>query len=220
MSHPDPEIVLTTDVVLFAIVYGELSVLSIRHHKPPFAEELTLPGGYVRAGETSEEGATRVLEEKAGLKEMHIEQLYFFDEPGRDPRGNFASISFLATCHLDNVSIEESSSTFQPRFVPLKTHLGFDHNSIVSCAVGRLRHKLQYTSIISTMLPAEFTLTDLQNYYEIILETTLDKRNFRKKFLSLDLLEETGNLRKGLKQRPAKLYRFVPSETMDIKKWF
>ena len=220
MSRPDPKIVLTTDVVLFAVVRGELSVLSIRRRRPPFAEELTLPGGYLRVGETSKHGATRVLAEKTGLRDMHIEQLYFFDEPGRDPRGNFCSISYLATCHLDNVVLQNSALASEPRFVPLGTSLGFDHNLIVTRAKEHLRHKLQYTSIISTLLPVEFTLTDLQNHYETILETTLDKRNFRKKFLSLGLLEPTGTLRKGLKQRPAKLYRFLPEETTEIKKWF
>ena len=220
MSHPQPEIVLTTDVVLFAIVYGELCILSIRRKSAPFAGEQALPGGYLRVRETSRHGATRVLFEKAGLQNMHLEQLYFFDEPGRDPRGNYCSISYLATCHLDNVVIEESESTAQPRFVPTKTTLRFDHNRIVAQAKERLRHKLQYTSIAATLLPEEFSLTDLQNCYEIVFETTFDKRNFRKKFLSLNLLEPTGNTRSGLKQRPAKLYRFLPNETTEIKKWF
>ena len=95
MSHPDPEIVLTTDVVLFAVVQGKLSVLSIRRHRPPFAEELTLPGGYLRVGETSEHGATRVLAEKTGLRDMHIEQLYSSTNPAEIRAGIFVRLATL-----------------------------------------------------------------------------------------------------------------------------
>jgi 8-oxo-dGTP diphosphatase len=217
MPIQKPDIILTTDIVLFAMYYGELCVITIKRDKEPFAKQRTLPGGFIRYGETSMDCAIRVLKDKCSLQDAYIEQLYTFDSPGRDPRGNMTSITYMATTHIDQLGILNNLNNCQ--LTPLYALLGFDHNQIVEYALQRLRNKLHYTTIISTLLPAEFTLSELQNYYEILLNTTIDKRNFRKKFTALDLLIDTGNIRKGLKQRPAKLYKFKSTDIEEITLW-
>lgn len=215
-----PEHTLTTDVVLFAIVDDQLQVLTITRPKEPFAGTHTLPGGFLRLDETSKDAAERVLEQKAGLKNMFIEQLYTFDSPTRDPRGHFLSISYMAAAHPKSLNFEQLDTVENPSFVSLSTKLSFDHQDIVEYALQRLKYKLEYSSIASSLLPQLFTFAQLQRVYEIVLGHDLDKRNFRKKFSALDLIEATDKKQKGLQQRPAVLYKFKSKKFREFKRWF
>lgn len=220
MTYPKPDFTVTTDIVLFAIIDGELQVLTITRPKEPYKGSLTLPGGFVREGETSLHAAQRVLQEKAGLKDMFIEQLCTFDDPSRDPRGHFISISYMAAAHPDSLNFDLSNTTENPSFEPVGAPLSFDHQNIVEYAYQRLKYKLEYSSIVSSLLPSLFTFADLQRVYEIVLDQPLDKRNFRKKFISLGLIEATDQKQEGLQQRPAILYKFKTKKFSEIKRWF
>jgi 8-oxo-dGTP diphosphatase len=219
LNYKNP-IINVADTVLLTIVDNKLKVLVVTRQRNPFMGQNTLPGTYIRDGESSKVAALRALREKAGVNDIYIEQLYTFDEIGRDPRGQYASVVYLAVSNLLDIHLNISEETQNPQFVNASTELGFDHNKIVDYAIARLRSKLEYTSIANSLLPERFTLSELQNVYEIVLDQTLDKRNFRKKFLALELLELTGEVRSGLRQRPAQLYKFKSDQLIEIARWF
>ena len=197
---------VTVDVLLFTIDDGELKLLLIKRTEWPFENMMALPGGFVKMDESLDEAANRELREESGIKNVYLEQLYTFGAPKRDPRTRVITVTFLA--------LVESGKVDTGMFYPVDSlpKLAFDHNKIVEYGVGRLRNKLMYSNIAFGLLPREFSLTDLQTTYEIVLGKELDKRNFRKKILSVDLLSPTGEQQVRGAHRPAKLYRFRSGE--------
>jgi len=208
-KYPKPSV--TVDVVLFTFTGGSLRVLLIRRNGDPFKGRWALPGGFVQENERLEDAAARELFEETGLKDIYLEQLYTFGDPGRDPRGWTISVAYFAIVSEDMTGEVHAGDDagdagwFDVYHLP---PLAFDHDRIVRYALQRLRYKLEYTGLGFLLLPEEFTLSQLQIVYEVVLQEKLDKRNFRKKVLSMDIIEETGKLRHG-DHRPAKLYRFT-----------
>lgn len=201
---------LTVDAVIFHIANNSLEVLLIRRPNEPFKGKWALPGGYNAKGETTTAALQRVVTQKTGLHtEKHlryIEQLYTFDTVDRDPRGHAVSVTYLG-CGRD---IQPDSSAANATFINVDElpPLAYDHANIIAYARERLIAKLTYTNAVAAFLEKRFTLTQLQSAYEIIFGREFDKRNFRKKFLSLNLIHETDELWKGGAHRPAKLYEF------------
>lgn len=203
--------VLTVDAIIFQLIDNVLNVLLVKRRDEPFQGAWALPGGYNAAGETTKEATARVLKAKAGIElgdMRYIEQLFTFDTVARDPRGHAVSVSYMGLG--TELRVKSSNSTQQPSFYPVDSlpGLAYDHADIINYALGRLRAKLTYTNAIFGLLPESFTLTELQSAYEAVFGRQFDKRNFRKKFLSLDLIEETGNIRQAGAHRPARLYQF------------
>lgn len=213
---------ISVDVVIFALDKGKLETLLIRRANEPFKGSPALPGGFLHEGETTRAAAERILADKAGVKDVYLEQLYTFDELGRDPRGPVCSVTYFALVSKADFSVRESESTETPRFTPIDflPGLAFDHDKIVAYAVERLRAKAEYTNVTYSLFPKMFTLTELQKAYESILGRPLDKRNFRKKFDELGLLVETKHKSSGGRQRPARLYRFKSRTPSELKKFF
>lgn len=208
-KYPKPSV--TVDVVLFTFIEGELRVLLIRRTREPFRGRWALPGGFVEENERLEDAAARELFEETGLKGIYLEQLYTFGDPGRDPRGWTISVAYFAIVSADltrQVHAGDDAGDAGWFDVYALPPLAFDHDRIVRYALQRLRYKLEYTGLGFLLLPEEFTLSQLQTVYEVVLQEKLDKRNFRKKILSMDVIEETGRLLHG-DHRPAKLYRFT-----------
>lgn len=203
--------VLTIDSVILQIIDDQLFVLLIQRQNDPFKNSYALPGGYCASGETTYEAMTRTLNTKAGIEETDlklIEQLYTFDTIARDPRGHAVSVTYMG---LGKDIVPESGRfTHSPQFFSINNlpDLAFDHKSIIEYAHERLKAKLTYTNAVFALLEPLFTLTQLQDAYEAVLGHTLDKRNFRKKFLSLDLVSPTEEFYKDGAHRPAKLYKF------------
>lgn len=205
---------VTVDLVIFTAIDDDLKVLLVRRGQQPYTGSWALPGGFVRMEESLEEAAARELEEETGVKakNVYLEQLYTFGDPQRDPRTRVITVAYFALVDSSkikpNVTGEEDISDVQWLSVhnPPKK-MAFDHKNILSYALKRLRNKLEYTAVGLELLPDLFTLTELQNLYETILGEDLDKRNFRKKALSMGALEESGTYRKG-GHRPAMQYRF------------
>jgi 8-oxo-dGTP diphosphatase len=202
--------ILTVDAVIFQLIGGELNVLLIERPNEPFKGSWALPGGYSSEGETTLNSLERIVQQKAGVDVendlRYIEQLYTFDTVARDPRGHAVSVTYMG-CGQEIVPEGGRAHT---AFFPVGNlpSLAYDHANIIAYAHERLQSKLTYTNSIYAFLPAKFTLTELQDAYEAILMRELDKRNFRKKFLSLGLITETAEMRKGGAHRPAKLYKF------------
>jgi 8-oxo-dGTP diphosphatase len=213
---------VTVDVVIFTIENDLLKIVLIHRAHNPFKNSPALPGGFLHTDESSRKTAERILADKAGVKNVYIEQLYTFDEPTRDPRGHIISITYFALVPREQLDIQENTQTEHPELVPLNSlpPLAFDHTEIVAYALQRLQDKIVYTNIIYSLLPVLFTFSQVQKMYEIILAKKIDKRNFRKKFLHLGLIEATRNKSKGGRQRPALLYRFKKTAPAELKKFF
>jgi 8-oxo-dGTP diphosphatase len=208
---------LVVDIVLFTIINGDLQVLLINREGDPFKGLEALPGGYLLAGENTKTAAVRVLKEKAGVSDIYIEQLYTFDEENRDPRGPVFSVTYLAL--VSPTTIPETKGTQHPKWFSTKKlpKLAFDHKKIIEYAKERLAGKVEYTTIAFGVLPTLFTLTQVQQVYEAILEKEIDKRNFRKKIDQLGFLKETKQTLSGMRQRPAKLYTLgTKSKTIKV----
>lgn len=240
-----PPLSLTADVIVFTILDDALRVLLVKRGNPPFAGRWAIPGGFVEPGEPLERAARRELEEETGLRDVRVEQLYTFGDPGRDPRGRTVTVAYLALVNPVELAacrprgpmsrVEgPRSSNIAPSGTPdlgpgttdvrlqagsdaaaLGWHpvhrlprLAFDHNRILAAAVERLRNKLFYTMAGFEFLRREFTLSELQGVYEVILNRRQDKRNFRRRVLSLGILQPLTRTRREGRHRPARLYAF------------
>jgi 8-oxo-dGTP diphosphatase len=208
---------VTVDIVAFALQGDQLQVLLVQRKFEPFAGRWALPGGFVLQDEGLDEAAHRELLEETGVQ-GYLEQLYSFGRPGRDPRGQVVTIAYLAL--LDHVPTPTADTdAADSRWFPVKSRpeLGFDHQEIIDYAVERLRNKFEYTAASFSLLPARFMLSDLQRAYEAVLERPLDKRNFRKKMLSLDILVATGALQQRGISRPGELYEFSAEKFATLR---
>lgn len=212
-SYEYPRPAITVDIILFTFQNNELKVLLVRRKQPPFAGKWALPGGFVQIDEEIEEAARRELSEETNVSDIYLEQLYTFGEPDRDPRGRVITVAYFALLSVDQAEshqLQAASDADEAAWwnVYELPSLAFDHDRILVYGLQRLRWKLEWTALGFLLLPAEFTLSELQKVYETVLNEPLDKRNFRRKMLATDVLEETGNRREG-DHRPAKLYRFT-----------
>lgn len=205
-----PRPAVTVDCVVFGFGDAGLSVLLIERGEEPYLGSWALPGGFVRQDESLDQAARRELDEETGLTLSFLEQLYTFGAPQRDPRARVITVAFyalvkeLAQPPLRPTGDAAAARWFDESELP---DLAFDHADIVATARTRLRGKVRWQPIGFELLPEHFTLSALQRLYEAVLGRDLDKRNFRRKALSLGILEETERLTRG-PGRPARLYRF------------
>ena len=201
---------LTVDAVIFQLNDNKLEVLLVNRQSEPFKGSWALPGGYNAEGETTLEALKRVVARKTGVHIVdnlsYIEQLYTFDTVARDPRGHAVSVTYMGCGQNVNKHISESNAKFYP--VDSLPELAYDHAEIIKYAHQRLNAKLTYTNTVYAFLTKTFTLTELQLAYEAIIGRHLDKRNFRKKILSLGLITKTDKMRRDGAYRPAHLYEF------------
>jgi 8-oxo-dGTP diphosphatase len=217
-AFPKPSV--TVDVAAFTAREGKLCILLVKRGVWPYEGAWALPGGFVRLDEDLDTAARRELSEETGVAAAHyLEQLYTFGTVDRDPRTRVISVAYYALLPglesgLPVREPEAGSDAAEALWWPLETlpALAFDHGDIVKTALERLRAKLGYTSVAYALLPEEFTLTELQSVYELILGRLQDKRNFRKKMLAAELLEATPRQKREGAHRPAQLYRFTKRE--------
>lgn len=207
-EYPRPA--LTVDCVVFGVDEGDLKVLLIQRNLEPFKGAWALPGGFVYLNETIDEAARRELSEETGLTKVFLEQLYTFGALDRDPRERIISVAYYALVKLSDHKVQAATDASNAGWFSVDDTptLAFDHEKILELALERLRGKVRYQPIGFELLPKKFTLTQLQRLYEIILEEEIDKRNFRKKILSMEILEETDEIEQDVSHRAARLYRF------------
>lgn len=224
MKYNTPYIapILVVDAVIFHLVNNVLEVVLIKRSNDPFKGSWALPGGYNPQGETTRDALQRIVSEKAGINLTsdlsYVEQLYTFDTVARDPRGHAVSVTYMGCGREFGVSGGDTqAASFQVSSLP---ELAYDHADIIHYAHERLKAKLTYTNAIHAFLPEKFTLTELQSAYEAILGRELDKRNFRKKFLGLDLIHETEEMKREGAHRPARLYKFNSSSLESLSRSF
>lgn len=207
-----------TDVGSFRYMEGRFEICLVRLTQLPYAQQLALPGSLAGPEETLDDSARRCFREATGEEPAHLEQVHTFSDPTRDPAQRCVSTAYLVfprdvtrPCHP--CSKYSEAVWHEARSLPA---LAYDHDLILGKCLERIRGKLQYTTLGLRLLPPDFTLSELQSLYETVLEHPLDKRNFRKKVLSLDILVETGKLRRGRRARPAGLFRATNSEVHEI----
>ncbi|MDD5164883.1 MAG: NUDIX domain-containing protein [Patescibacteria group bacterium] len=210
---------IAVDTVIFNIINNDLKILLIKRGSKTFKNMWAIPGGRVNKNEPLEEAAKRELKEETGVKNVYLEQLYTFGDPKRDPRGRVISVAYFALIgeeprlRADTDAID--TDWFSVKKLP---QLAFDHRKIVNYALKRLSWKLEYTNIGRNLLPKVFTLSELREVYEIILGKKIDKRNFQKKILSLNLIKPVHQLKKNVSYRPPKLWKFITGQNVILEK--
>lgn len=219
-SYKFPRAAVAVDCVVFGLDDEGLKVLLIKRGIEPFNGKWALPGGFVRVDETCDAAAKRELAEETGLKRVFFEQLYTFSGVNRDPRERVISVAYYALVNLHTHKVKAATDADQAKWFDVNKlpKLAFDHRKIFDTAKDRLQGKVRYVPIGFELLPAMFTLTQLQKVYEKILERPLDKRNFRKKVLAMGILEDTGESQKDVAHRAARLYRFNEAEYKRLMK--
>ena len=210
---------VTVDIVLFTIRERRLNALLIKRGLWPFEGRMALPGGFVRPGETLDDAARRELEEETGVSGIFLDQLRAFGDPGRDPRTWVITIAYTALLpsdkHILRAGTDAAEAVWQA-MEDMPSQLAFDHTMILNYALMELRRKvLVDVSLIMNLLPQKFTLTRLQEVYEILLGRSLDKRNFRKWLTGENLVVATTEEERG-PHRPARLYEFATETTSPL----
>jgi 8-oxo-dGTP diphosphatase len=209
-TYEYPRPALTVDCVVFGLDEEDLKVLLIQRDLEPFAGRWALPGGFVRLAESLDAAARRELQEEAGVKDVFLEQLYTFGDPGRDPREQVVSVAYYALVKLGEHNVKAATDARSAAWFAVDDtpRLAFDHDRILKAAHDRLRAKVRYQPIGFELLPPKFTLRRLQRLYETILDRPLDKRNFRKKILSMGILVDLDEIETDVAHRAARLYAF------------
>jgi 8-oxo-dGTP diphosphatase len=201
--------IIATDVAIFTIQGDSLKVLLIPVNIPPFFNNMKgLPCGLVTPSETAEDSVFRHIKNKTGLEVSFIEQLQAFSAIDRDPRGRVVSIAYTALISEDDTkksSLKDNATWVNVSSLP---KLAYDHNEIIKTAIENIRSKLWYTKIFQYLLPTKFTLSEMQSAFEIVLKKKFDKRNFRKKIVSLDVIKKIPGKKMEGAHRPAELYSF------------
>ena len=214
-DYPRPAV--TTDCVIFGYDGKELKVLLIERGIEPFKGCWAFPGGFLNMDEDALAGARRELKEETGLEDAFIEQFHTFSEPGRDPRGRVITIAHYALVKIQGV--EGGDDAAQARWFPIGEvpPLAFDHDRILRMAMSRLKEKIHFEPVGFELLPDVFTMPQLQNLYEAILEVHFDRRNFASKMLKLGILEDTGDRPAGASSRIPVSYRFNKEKYNELK---
>ncbi|HWA24760.1 MAG TPA: NUDIX domain-containing protein [Lacunisphaera sp.] len=219
-SYKYPHPAVTVDCVVFGYDATDLKVLLIRRKLDPFKGRWALPGGFVQIAEGLEDAARRELREETALQDLYLEQLFTFGEPGRDPRERVISVAYYGLIKLAGQSLQADSDAEDVAWFPVAElpKLAFDHETIVETALRRLKGKVRYEPIGFELLPEKFTLRELQQLYETVLEEDLDKRNFRKKILGMDFLEALDEYQRDVAHRAAQFYRFDRARYEQLKR--
>ena len=215
MTHPaTQQVKVAVDNCIFTVLEGRLHLLLIQMTKVPYTGMWALPGGLIQDEESLDAAAGRILNEETGVADVYLEQLYTFGQPDRDPAGRVVSVAYFALIHAAGIALRTQPKYADVRWWPCANRppLAYDHDAVAAYARQRLEWKLAYTNIVWSLLPRRFALTELQKVYEAVLGRQLDKRNFRKKILSLGLVEPVGETSMRGAHRPAMLYRFTSRE--------
>lgn len=201
---------LSNDSVVFSCDGGSLKVLLVRHAEGDSVGEWALPGGWVRYDESVDDSAARMLQQLTGVHDIYLEQLHVFSNVHRVPHRRIITAAYYAMIRPDDHAIAAGHSTYDVRWVDIHNlpTLIYDHADIIHMALERLRQKVRHEPIGFNLLNKKFTLLQLQELYEAILDVKLDKPNFRRKMLKMNLLVSSNEKQTGVSHRAAKLYEF------------
>ncbi len=212
----------TVDNIIFGFDEADLKVLLIKRGEVPFKDQWALAGNFVHQNENLDAAAERVLDELTGLKKVYLEQVSTFGRVNRHPFGRVITVAYYSLIKISDYRLQASSIAQEVAWFSVEEvkalDLPFDHDEIFTACFNRLKLNIKRQPVGFQLLPPKFTLTQLQHLYEAILEEKLDKRNFRKKILSMDLLIDLKELQAGVAHRPAKLFKFDPDRYYNLYK--
>ena len=214
-KYPHPSV--TADCVIFGFDGVSIKVLLIKRGIEPFKGKWAFPGGFMKIDETAEECARRELEEETGLKDASVEQFHTFSDVNRDPRERVITVAHYALVKLSEVKGGDDAASakwFELEIIP---SLAFDHDRILRMALSRLKERICFEPIGFELLPELFSITELQNLYEAILEVKFDRRNFYNKMLKLGILTEVVPRPAGASRRTPVKYRFNAEKYAELK---
>lgn len=200
----------SVDNVIFGFDGDRLKVLLIKRKEDPFIGSWALPGDLVDPAEDLRDAPKRILKMLTGLEDVFLEQVFTFGKVNRHPMGRVITVAYFSLVNIHKVSPVASSFAEEVAWHDIVDidSLAFDHKEILVKCYAKLKQYVRQRPIGFELLPDAFTLTQLQALYEAVLERELDKRNFRKKILSMKILVDVKLTQKGVAHRPAKLYRF------------
>lgn len=214
-KYPHPAV--TTDCVIFGFDGVSIKVLLVERGIEPYKGMWAFPGGFMKMDETAEECARRELEEETGLKSASVEQFHTFTSVNRDPRERIITVAHYALVRLSEVKGGDDAASakwFSHDEIP---SLAFDHDHILRLALKVLKERICFEPIGFELLPEVFTMTELQNLYEAILEVKFDRRNFYNKMLKLGILVEAEPRPKSAPSRIPTKYRFNAEKYAELK---
>jgi 8-oxo-dGTP diphosphatase len=202
------QIAISVDCVIFGFENNELKVLLIRSDLEEFKDKWSLLGDLIRPDENLDDASYRVLKERTGLDDVYLEQVHTFGNVYRHPAGRVITTAYYSLVNIKDYQLKLSDNQLHWHPVREIGALAFDHKEILDTCLKQLQQKIGEFPIVFNLLPDKFSLRELQNLYESILGTKLDRRNFRKKFFLMDWLVDVNELEQDVRHRPGRLYRF------------
>ena len=210
---------LSVDAVVFGYEEAHISIVLIKRKYKPFKGQWAIPGGFALNDESLEEAVERELQEETGIKINYLEQLYTFGSPSRDPRGRVVSVAYFGLVRPDAFKIVAATDAEQVQWFSINDlpELAFDHKYILEKAIKRLQDKITYQPIGFELLDKKFPFSDLEKLYATVLGRAIDRRNFRKKIINLNILDELDEKVSKGSGRPANLFQFNPERYFKRK---
>jgi 8-oxo-dGTP diphosphatase len=204
-----PRVPITVDCVIFGFEENELKVLLIRSDLEMFKDKWSLLGDFAADNEELDEAAYRVLQARTGMEDVYLEQVRTFSKPNRHPGGRVLTVAYCSLLNVEHHQLKILDNELHWHSIKnIHNHMAFDHEEIINVCYHWLQKRIQEHPLGFNLLPEKFSLRELQNLYETILDVKLDRRNFRKKFFSMDFLIDTGEYENDVRHRPGRLYQF------------
>jgi 8-oxo-dGTP diphosphatase len=213
-------IALSVDCVIFGFDENKLKVLLIRSDLKKFQGKWSLLGDLVDPKEELDSAANRILKQRTGLDDVYLEQVRTFGSLERHPAGRVVTVAYYSLINIQHHKLKILDNELHWHDVNDITELAFDHKRILDASYEQLQRRVQEHPLAFSLLPKKFSLRELQNVYESILDTKMDRRNFRKKFFAMDFLVDIGQMEQDVPHRPGKLYHFNYNKyEKKKKKW-
>ena len=211
---------LSVDCVIFGFDENKLKVLLMRSDLKKFQGKWSLLGDLVKPDEDLDASAYRILKERTGLDDVYLEQVHTFGKTNRHPGGRVVTVVYCSLINVQHHKLKILDNELHWHDVNNVSNLAFDHKKIFDLSLQRLQKRVQEHPLGFSLLPNKFSLRELQNLYEAILSIKLDRRNFRKKFFSMEILTDMQEIEQNVPHRPGKLYKFdYDKYEMKKKKW-
>lgn len=204
-----PRVPITVDCVIFGFDNDELKVLLISSDLEMYKGKWTLLGDFaIDNDEDLDEAAYRILKERTGMDDVYLEQVKTFGNPNRHPGGRVLTVAYCSLLNIQHHQLKIHDNELHWHSIKTLKEMAFDHKEILDACYKWLQKRIQEHPLGFNLLPNKFSLRELQTLYEAILGVDLDRRNFRKKFASMDLLIDIGEMEEDVPHRPGKLYTF------------
>ncbi len=213
-------VALSVDCVIFGFDENKLKVLLIRSDLEKFENQWSLLGDLVKPDEDLDEAAYRILKQRTGLSDVFLEQVQTFGAINRHPANRVVTVAYCSLINIQHHKLNILDNELHWHDVESITEMAFDHKAIFDISYARLQKRVREHPMGFSLLPSKFSLRELQNLYEAILSIKLDRRNFRKKFFSMDFLVDLDEIETDVPHRPGKLYKFdYDKYERSQKKW-